>query len=214
MQLALNTSLGTSLSTSITKPFSASNFSLDVFGIDFDSHRTAMLRFAKRKVRDEMLAEDAVQDALMAAVAGAESFQGQSAPRTWLMGILNHKIQDIFRKETRYIRIGDVSAGGQDEDSNYDEASTFDAISTADHGLDPMRALGSKRMGSRLAEAIDALPETLRDVVRMHLIEGLSTAEVCEALGISEANCWVRIHRARKKLATAMAEHVEPQLLS
>jgi RNA polymerase sigma-70 factor, ECF subfamily len=210
MQLALNSTLA----PNAVKPFSASIFGLEVFGIDFDAHRTAMLRFAKRKVRDEMLAEDAVQDALMAAVAGAASFQGQSAPRTWLMGILNHKIQDIFRKETRYVRIGDVSSANHEEDSNYDEASTFDAISNNDHGLDPMRALGSKRMGSRLAEAIDALPETLRDVVRLHLIEGLSTAEVCEALSISEANCWVRIHRARKKLALAMAEHVEPQLLS
>jgi RNA polymerase sigma-70 factor, ECF subfamily len=210
MQLALNATMAPTLA----KPFSASVFGMEVFGIDFDSHRTAMLRFAKRKVRDEMLAEDAVQDALMAAVAGADSFQGQSAPRTWLMGILNHKIQDIFRKETRYIRIGDVSSANQDEDSNYDEASTFDAISNADHGLDPMRALGSKRMGSRLSDAIDALPETLRDVVRLHLVEGLSTAEVCEALSISEANCWVRIHRARKKLAIAMAEHVEPHLLS
>jgi RNA polymerase sigma-70 factor, ECF subfamily len=210
MQLALNATL----SNSVAKPFSASNFGMEVFGIDFDSHRTAMLRFAKRKVRDEMLAEDAVQDALMAAVAGAESFQGQSAPRTWLMGILNHKIQDIFRKETRYIRIGDVSAGSQEEDSNYDEASTFDAISSADHGLDPMRALSSKRMGSHLAQAIEALPETLREVVRLHLVEGLSTAEVCEALSISEANCWVRIHRARKKLAQAMTAHVEPQFLS
>jgi RNA polymerase sigma-70 factor, ECF subfamily len=210
MQLALNATLG----NSVTKPFSASNFGMEVFGIDFDAHRTAMLRFAKRKVRDEMLAEDAVQDALMAAVAGAESFQGQSAPRTWLMGILNHKIQDIFRKETRYIRIGDVSASSQEEDSNYDEASTFDAISGADHGLDPMRALSSKRMGSQLAKAIEELPETLREVVRLHLIEGLSTAEVCEALSISEANCWVRIHRARKKLAQAMTAHVEPQFLS
>jgi RNA polymerase sigma-70 factor, ECF subfamily len=203
-----------SATSTFSAPLTAPAFGLEVFGVEFDSHRTAMLRFAKRKVRDEMLAEDAVQDALMAAVAGANSFQGQSAPRTWLMGILNHKIQDIFRKETRYIRIGDVSAGSQDEDSNYDEASTFDAISDGDHSLDPMRALGSKRMGSRLADAIEALPETLREVVRMHLVEGLSTAEVCEALSISEANCWVRIHRARKKLAAAMVDHVEPQFLS
>jgi RNA polymerase sigma-70 factor, ECF subfamily len=80
--------------------------------------------------------------------------------------------------------------------------------------LDPLRALDSKRMGTQLAQAIEALPETLREVVRLHLIEGLSTAEVCDALSISEANCWVRIHRARKKLAVAMANHVEAQHLS
>jgi RNA polymerase sigma-70 factor, ECF subfamily len=178
MQLSLNTVSNSGATSAMGLPA----FGFEVFGIEFDSHRTAMLRFAKRKVRDEMLAEDAVQD--------------------------------IFRKETRYIRIGDVSSSSHDEDSNFDEASTFDAISQGDHGLDPMRALGSKRMGSRLAEAIDGLPDTLRQVVQLHLIEGLSTAEVCEQLGISEANCWVRIHRARKKLAIAMADHVEPQHLS
>ncbi|MEZ5738802.1 MAG: sigma factor [Burkholderiaceae bacterium] len=61
-------------------------------------HRPAMLRFACRKIRDEGLAEDAVQDALVSAVAAYESFQGQSVVRTWLgFPILNHKIQDIFR---------------------------------------------------------------------------------------------------------------------
>ncbi len=175
---------------------------------EFAAHRTAMLRFAKRKVRDEMLAEDAVQDALMAAVSGADSFQGQSAPRTWLMGILNHKIQDIFRKETRYVRIGDVGGASMDDES-FDDASTFDAIVEADPTLDPQRLLSSKRMGARLMKELDALPESLREVVRLHLIEGLSTQEVCAQLDISEANCWVRIHRARKKLTSAMKEHVE-----
>jgi RNA polymerase sigma-70 factor, ECF subfamily len=186
------------------------------FGSEFASHRTAMLRFAKRKVRDEMLAEDAVQDALMAAVAGASSFQGQSAPRTWLMGILNHKIQDIFRKETRYVRIGDVYSGMQDDDGSFDDASGFDAIGGVDYSdsIDPMRSFSSKVMGARLVAEIEALPESLKEVVRLHLIEGLSTSEVCEQLQISEANCWVRIHRARKRLSAALAEHVEPKMLS
>jgi RNA polymerase sigma-70 factor, ECF subfamily len=194
-------------------PNPAASMSAALFGpFEFAAHRSAMLRFAKRKVRDETLAEDAVQDALMAAVAGAQSFQGQSAPRTWLMGILNHKIQDIFRRETRYVRIGDVHAGGQDDEGNVDETATFDALSPDDHGLDPMRAVSSKRMGAKLAVEIEALPESLREVVRLHLLEGLSTTEVCEALNISEANCWVRIHRARKRLAAAMAEHTDLKL--
>ena len=72
--------------------------------IELADHRGAMLRFARRKIRDENLAEDAVQDALAAALASRESFQGQSALRTWLIGILNHKIQDVFRRESRYVR--------------------------------------------------------------------------------------------------------------
>ena len=66
---------------------------LDLFGPDLAAHRGVLLRFARRRVRDEALAEDAVQDALLAAVGSAHRFQGQSTLRTWLIGILNHKIQ-------------------------------------------------------------------------------------------------------------------------
>jgi len=79
---------------------------------DLIAHRAAMLRFARRKIRDEALAEDAVQDALAAALTSLPSFGGQSALRTWLIGILNHKIQDTFRRETRYVALEDP-AGGQ-----------------------------------------------------------------------------------------------------
>lgn len=172
------------------------------------SHRQAMLRFAKRKVRDEELAEDAVQDALMAALKGADSFQGQSTPRTWLMGILNHKIQDAFRRETRYVRIADVSGGGLDEDGDsFDDANAFDRLDNSENSIDPMKSLSDKRAGTLLSEQIDALPQGLKDVVRLQLIEGLSTAEVSEELGISEANVWVRVHRARKILAQALRNH-------
>lgn len=193
----------TSIGTSGNSGFSA-GFSLP----DLASHRQAMLRFAKRKVRDEELAEDAVQDALMAAVVGASSFQGQSAPRTWLMGILNHKIQDVFRRETRYVRIEDVSTGGYEaEGDSFDDASAFDRLERDDFVIDPMKSLTDKRMGQILIKEVDALPEGLREVVRLHLIEGKSTAEVCQELNISEANCWVRIHRARKRLEGALKDH-------
>jgi len=79
---------------------------------DLDAHRGAMLRFARRRIRDEDLAEDAVQDALASAVASVSTFQGQSQLRTWLIGILHHKIQDTFRRETRYVRLGDHAGDG------------------------------------------------------------------------------------------------------
>ncbi|HVL58509.1 MAG TPA: sigma-70 family RNA polymerase sigma factor, partial [Burkholderiaceae bacterium] len=88
-------------------------------------HRRAMLRFARRKIRDEALAEDTVQDALLAALSARSSFQGQSALRTWLIGILNHKIQDAFRRETRYVKIEELS-----DRADADSAS---ALAAADH---------------------------------------------------------------------------------
>lgn len=176
--------------------------------IDFAAHRGAMLRFARRKIRDEGLAEDAVQDALVAALSSRDAFQGRSALRTWLIGILNHKIQDVFRRESRYVRQSGSDRG--DGETGSDEAvhETHAAIDAA-QAQDPAREVGQRRMRDELAREIDALPSTLREVFVLQVIEGRSTEEVCRALGITEANCWVRLHRARKRLAERMSDHLD-----
>jgi RNA polymerase sigma-70 factor (ECF subfamily) len=176
--------------------------------IDFAAHRGAMLRFARRRIRDEALAEDAVQDALVAALSSRQTFQGRSALRTWLIGILNHKIQDVFRRESRYVRSG---GDGVDPDvlAADDPTPEARAATLALESPDPLHEVGQRRMREELAREIDRLPPTLREVFVLQVIEGLSTAEVCSRLNISEANCWVRLHRARKRLSERMREHLD-----
>lgn len=176
--------------------------------IDLATHRGAMLRFARRKIRDEELAEDAVQDALLAALSSRESFQGKSALRTWLIGILNHKIQDVFRRESRYVR--QAASDGDDADGSGDDSllETLPAM-TAGDTHDPMREVARRRMHAKLAREVDALPPTLKEVFVLQVIEGVSTEDVCRRLNITEANCWVRLHRARKRLAERMRDHLD-----
>jgi RNA polymerase sigma-70 factor (ECF subfamily) len=175
--------------------------------IDFSAHRSAMLRFARRKIRDEDLAEDAVQDALVAALSSKESFQGRSALRTWLIGILNHKIQDVFRRESRYVRRPGADRFGDEGAMDDSPAEVLAAVAASDQ-RDPVNEVGQRRMRAELAREIDALPDTLREVFVLQVIEGLPTAEVCRRLGITEANCWVRLHRARKRLSERMRDHL------
>jgi len=166
------------------------------------SHRGAMLRFARRRIRDEDLAEDAVQDALAAALANRASFQGQSALRTWLLGILNHKIQDTFRREGRYVSMYDGEGG------TGDSLDRLAAAQLLDEGDDPAAAVARARLGEALLAEIDALGPTLRSVFVLQILDGVSTSEVCRRLGITEANCWVRLHRARRRLAERMRDHL------
>ncbi len=165
------------------------------------AHRGAMLRFARRRIRDEDLAEDAVQDALAAALANRATFQGQSALRTWLIGILNHKIQDTFRREGRYVSMHDGEDGTGD---------SLDRLAAAqfDQEGDPAACVARARLGEALLAEIDALAPTLRSVFVLQVLDGLSTAEVCGQLGITEANCWVRLHRARRRLSERMRDHL------
>jgi RNA polymerase sigma-70 factor, ECF subfamily len=166
-------------------------------------HRNAMLRFARRKIRDEALAEDAVQDALTAALASRQSYRGRSALRTWLIGILNHKIQDVFRRETRYVRLD-----SDDDASNDDPLGRF-AATAALEADDPVAQVARRRMQAALTEEVERLPASLKEVFLMQAVEGVETVEVCRQLNISEANCWVRLHRARKRLSERLRDHLE-----
>jgi RNA polymerase sigma-70 factor (ECF subfamily) len=175
---------------------------------DLAVHRGAMLRFARRKIRDEALAEDTVQDALLAALSSRHSFQGQSAVRTWLIGILNHKIQDAFRRETRYVKLDAIADENADGDDRLERAATAHQAEDTDD-VDPMREVARRRMHEALVTEVERLPEGLKSVFMMQAIEGVATADVCKQLNITEANVWVRLHRARKRLAERLEEHLE-----
>jgi RNA polymerase sigma-70 factor (ECF subfamily) len=174
---------------------------------DLVAHRGAMLRFARRRIRDEALAEDAVQDALLAALSSLDSFQGQSAVRTWLIGILNHKIQDAFRRETRYVRF-DGETDGDDAGEDTRGAWSTAAGAPGRDADDPVSTVARRRMHEALVAEVDRLPETLRSVFLMQAVEGVATQDVCRQLDITEANCWVRLHRARKRLTERLGDHL------
>ena len=144
-----------------------------------------MLRFARRRIRDEALAEDAVQDALLAALGARHGFQGQSAVRTWLIGILNHKIQDAFRRETRYVRLDATGDDARDVEERPVRAAPATPAATADDD-DPLREVARRRMHAALVEEVERLPEGLRSVFMMQAIEGVATAEVSEKLNITQ----------------------------
>ena len=175
--------------------------------MELAAHRGAMLNFARRRIRDAELAEDAVQDALLAALSSRESFQGKSALRTWLIGILNHKIQDVFRRESRYVRQSAADADAEDAGGESALLESQPALEAGD-GNDPLQEVARRHLQARLALEIDLLPPTLKEVFVLQVIEGVSTEEVCRRLGITEANCWVRLHRARKRLAERMRDHL------
>ena len=188
------------MSAALTENVSPEGFSPTIFGVaDLNQHRVALLRFAKRKIRDESLAEDAVQDTLLAAMLGLARFQGQSALRTWLFGILNHKIQDTWRREMRYVSISSDNDDDEDDRSNQ-------IMAPADS--DPAYQFSRAQFLDDLSDEVDRLPPTLRDVFMMQAVEEKPTEEVCEELQISEANCWVRLHRARKRLGDRLQAHM------
>lgn len=151
------------------------------------SHRTSLVRFAARRLRDPMLAEDLVHDVFEAVLAGRAAFAGRSSLRSWLTGILKHKIVDLVRR----------NAGNDSFDDGFD-ADGATPLAAAMPGPDEI-AEQRERL-ARTMTRIAALPAMLRDALQLRVFEDMSTAEVCRRLAISEANLFVRLHRARRQL--------------
>ena len=151
------------------------------------SHRSYLVRFAQRKLRDPLMAEDAVHDVFEAVLSGRAVFAGRAALRSWLTAVLKHKIVDTVRR----------NAG---TDSLDDETDDSGALALVCPQPGPDRIAEQQQLLMRVLARIEALPATLRDAMRLRVLEEQSTEDVCRELGISEENLFVRIHRARKQL--------------
>ena len=151
-------------------------------------HRAYLFRFAQRKLRDQALAEDAVQDVFEAVLSGRASFEGRAALRSWLTAILKNKIVDVLRRHARFESLDD------------DESGEHVALEVACPRPQPDEVAEQRILLARALARIDALPPGLRETFRMRVLEEQSTACVCRTLGISEDNLFVRMHRARKHL--------------
>ena len=149
-------------------------------------HSGYLLRYARSRVRDEHLAEEAVQETLLAALESLESFNGRATLRTWLTGILLHKIHDGFRRATRH----EAAEGEMPEPVEW---------------LTPDHALHVKRLCGAFVDAVKKLPDRQAKAFLMGEIEGSPTDRICRELGVSRSNAWVLIHRAKAALRGSLA---------
>lgn len=163
-------------------------------------HRSYLYKIAKRKVKDSALAEDAVQNTLLAALIGIDGFRRESSLRTWLLGILNHQILKAFEREGRFVRVDGFLPYANDDDSDTNRISTFESAQEIDDSVNPERLMMSQQKLLAVASVIDSLPVGLRAIVQLHIVEGHDTETVCKLLKISTANFWVRLHRVRERL--------------
>lgn len=167
--------------------------------------RPYLLRYASLQLRDAAAAEDAVQEALLAALAGEANFAGRSNLRTWLTGILKHKIVDTIRRQSRERPTSDLEATGEPDasDALFDRRGHWEE--SPDAWEQPEGALGQKQFLAALEACLKALPEKTARVFMMREHLGLETSEICKELGITPTHCWVMLHRARMALRLCLA---------
>ncbi len=170
-----------------------------------DEHGDHLFRYAIVRLRDQSLAEDAVQETLLSAIQSLGSYSGRSAERTWLIGILKHKIIDHFRKHSREVPLDPADTDLSEFDPLFERQDEFqdhwnDHLSPRIWRRSPDDALQEGEFFGVLQNCMSKLPERVATVFSLREMNGLDTDEICELLSVSSSNFWVMMHRARMSL--------------
>ena len=168
-----------------------------------DQHGNYLFRYAMMRLRNKDLAENMVQETFLAALKGKKSFSGRSSERTWMVGILKHKIIDHYRKDFREKPVTDLQSLQFEEEQTVDQF--YDAMENPrkypkDWMPDQQAVLSSKEFWPILHGCMDKLPKTTSAAFAMRELDDMDTPEICKELGISPTNLWVMLHRARLQL--------------
>lgn len=171
------------------------------FIAELDTHRRYLLRVARLQLRDPDLAEDVVQDTMLAALKARDGYTGAATVKTWVTGILKHKIVDAIRARQR----APVAMAELDDEGDLDE---FDGLfkangAWADHPpdwADPEASLSRQQFFEVLEMCLTYLPPKTARVFVMREVMELDTEEVCKELAITPNNLWVILYRARMAL--------------
>jgi len=184
--------------------------------LDIGSLRQKMLNYGRRHMHDEAAAEDLVQETLATIYASPQQFRGDSQAITYAIGILRHKMLDLFRAQRRYVPLTD----GHDDDASCNEDTDSLQFSNQAHvntayslHIEPERELERWQLGQALALALNGLPAHYRQVFALREMAGLETEAIAEQMGVSVNHVWVMLHRARKKLQAQLVNFTMPPLI-
>lgn len=171
--------------------------------------RGDMVRFALLQLRDSAAAEDAVQDALTAALGARARYAARAQLKTWVFAILRNKIVDLLRERTRHPKQSfDDSADIVDElDDAFDRRGFWRKDARPTRWSHPETELENTEFWRVFDACLNYLPENTARVFMMREMLELETVEICRTLDISERNCWVILHRARMRLRLCLAEN-------
>lgn len=172
-------------------------------------HGEILYRFALLRLRHPKSAEEIVQETFLAALESHRRFQGRSSERSWLIGILKHKVIDHFRKRRREEPSQQIETFVGDMDGRFDENGHWrrDETGPAEWAADPEVLLERKEFWTVMERCLSKLPVRMARAFFLREIDDIDSREVCDILEISSSNLWVLLHRARMQLRQCLEIH-------
>jgi len=176
------------------------------FAARCNSHRGYLLRVAVLQLSANDVEEDVVHDTLLAALQGASGFSGRSSLKTWLTGILKHKIVDVIRRKGREPAFASLDEESQleDLDALFDETGHWENP-PANWG-NPESALSQQQFMTVMQMCLEKLPPNTARVFMMREVMELESDEICKELAITSTNLWVILYRARIALRQCLEQ--------
>lgn len=162
-----------------------------------------LFRYALRRLRDPAHAEDMVQETLLAALEARTGYAGRASEKTWLTGILKHKIVDVIRKQVRESPAEDIGAlsdaiAASDEDKLFDARGHW--IRPPQDWSNPHQTLENREFMEAFTYCMERLKPLLARIFALRELIGETTEEICNELDITTTNCGVMLYRARMGL--------------
>lgn len=170
-----------------------------------DAYADYLFNFAVARVSDAEIAKDLVQETFFAGLKSAKNYKGDAAERTWLIAILKRKVIDHYRKINSNKGKAEVRmsySSSSDSEGDWLEERVADPFSTLENSV-----IENEELGLAIQGCISKLPKKQGQVFKMKTIQGVSTEDICNELGINPSNLWVMIHRARTALMSCLNDN-------
>jgi len=182
-------------------------------------HHPAFVRLARTYVPSQAVAEEVAQETWVAVLEGLERFEGRSSLRTWIFRILINRAISRGQRERRTVPFSSLFDAATDPDEPAVDPARFRG---SGHGWPggwaqvpnlwdqgPEALIESKETLAEVSSAIEQLPPSQREVITMRDLDGMTSREVCNVLGITETNQRVLLHRARSKVRGALERYLD-----
>jgi RNA polymerase sigma-70 factor (ECF subfamily) len=188
------------------------------FGALIDRYHATMLRVARGYVATKEAAEDVVQETWLGVIRGIDGFESRASLKTWIFRILVNRAKTRGERESRTYPFSSLEPDADEpavDPSRFIDSGRWRGFWSAPptrHAIPEQHVLASEA-SDRVLRAVDALPPNQQVVITLRDIQGLSAADVCDLLSISEANQRVLLHRARSKVRAALEVYLDDRVV-
>jgi RNA polymerase sigma-70 factor (ECF subfamily) len=162
-------------------------------------HGDYLYRYAYVRINSQEVAEDLVQETLLAAYRGHANFEGRSTMRTWLVGIMKNKIIDYLRRVSRKERKEVLEDDSDILDRHFNRFGIWNRM-LPNWANDPTQILERQEFMQAFEQCLKKVPRKARRAFMLKTFENTTSDEVCKILDITPSNLWVLLHRCRMNL--------------